>query len=145
MGPAFADLAGVRIEENWVKVESEGEERLEHTRLVLAFDDVAKLNGHGAFTNQKITFQKDGDEFLFKQQIIKERTEEPAESTPETEELARVLFEGYTFTYTLVMPGRVVASNGTVADDGRTVTWEWPLYELAHLDEIEMTATSREE
>lgn len=145
LGPAFADLKGVRIEENWAKLEGEGDERREHTRLVLAFDDIEKLNGHGAFKNQELTFQKDGNEFLFKQVILNERAEEPEEPTKESEELARTLFEGYTFTYTVVMPGRVIDTGGTVGEDGRTVTWEWPLYDFANLDEIIMTAKSLKE
>jgi hypothetical protein len=145
LGPAFADLEGVKIEENWTELEGEGEERREHTHLVLSFDKVERLNGHGAFKNQKLTFQKNGDEFSFKQVIHNDRKEEQEESTEESEELARTLFEGYTFTYTVVMPGRVVDTGGTVGDDGRTVTWEWPLFEFANEEEIIMTATSQKE
>ncbi|MEE9457414.1 MAG: hypothetical protein V3W11_09730 [bacterium] len=145
LGPAFADLEGVMIEENWTELEGEGEERREHTHLVLSFDKVERLNGHGAFKNQKLTFQKNGDEFSFKQVIHNDRKEEQEESTEESEELARTLFEGYTFTYTVVMPGRVVNTGGTVGDDGRTVTWEWPLFEFANEEEIIMTAKSQKE
>ncbi len=143
LGPAFADLDGVTVEENWVKIEEEGEERREHSRLALAFDKVERLAGRGVFEKQELSFQKEGNEFAFAQNIRNEPEEEPEEYSEESEELARSLFEGYTFTYSVVMPGRVVDTNGTVAEDGRTVTWEWPLYEFSNQETIIMTAASR--
>lgn len=143
MGPAFASLEGVTVEENWIKMEGEGEERVEHTRLILAFDDVDKLNGHGVFEDQAMTFEKKGKKFIFTQTITHEAEEKEEESSPESEELARALFEGYTFTYSVVMPGKIVETNGTTGEDGRTVTWEWPLYEFTQQEEIVMTATSK--
>lgn len=143
LGPAFAGLDGVTVEENWVKIEGEGDERREHTRLVLAFDKVERLAGRGVFEKQELSFQKEDDEFAFTQTIQNERTKEPQEYSKESEELARSLFEGYTFTYTVVMPGRVVDTNGTRGEDGRTVTWEWPLYDFSNQEKIVMTAASR--
>jgi hypothetical protein len=145
LGPAFAGLKGVTVEENWAKVEGEGDERREHTHFVLGFDNVERLSGHGVFKNQDLTFQKDGNEFLFKQVILNEREEEREEPTEESEYFERTFFEECTFTYTVVMPGRVVDTTGTVGDDGRTVTWEWPLYDFANLEEIKMTAKSQKE
>ncbi len=142
LGPAFADLDGVTVEENWVKIEEEGEERREHSRLALAFDKVERLAGRGVFEKQELSFQKEGNEFAFAQNIRNEPEEEPEEYSEESEELARSLFEGYTFTYSVVMPGRVVDTNGTVAEDGRTVTWEWPLYDFSNQETIIMTAVS---
>ncbi|UCH77282.1 MAG: hypothetical protein JSU81_05950 [Candidatus Coatesbacteria bacterium] len=147
MGPAFAELEGVTVEENWARTEGEGDDRREHTHLLLAFEDVEILSGQGIFENQDLTFEKKGKEYVFTHEIRNVR-EQPAaetaeESSEENEELARALFEGYTFTYTVVMPGDVTDTNGIVADDGRTVTWEWPLYDFAQQEEIVMTATSR--
>lgn len=143
LGPAFAGLDGVTVEESWVKVEGEEDERREHSRLVLAFDKVESLAGHGVFEEQELSFQKDGDEFAFTQTIQNELEKEPQEYSKESEELARSLFEGYTLTYTVVMPGRVADTNGTLGEDGRTVTWEWPLYDFSNQEKIIMTATSR--
>jgi hypothetical protein len=36
-----------------------------------------------------------------------------------------------------------VETNGTLGEDGRTVTWEWPLYEFTQQEEIVMTAISK--
>lgn len=143
IGPAFAGLEGVTVEENWVKIEGEEDEQREHTRLVLTFDKVESLAGHGVFEKQELSFQKEDDEFAFTQTIRNEPEKEPQEYSDESEELARSLFEGYTFTYAVVMPGRVVDTNGTLGEDGRTVTWEWPLYDFSNQEKIVMTATSR--
>jgi len=143
MGSAFASLDGVNIEENWIKLEGEGEDRVEHSKLALAFDKVENLTGRGIFEDQAMTFDKKGKKYIYTQTITHERDEPEEETTPESEELVRSLFEGYTFTYTVVMPGKIVESNGTVGEDGRTVTWEWPLYEFTQQDEIVMTATAK--
>ncbi len=143
MGPAFADLEGVAVAENWVKVEGEGDDRREHTRLALNFGDVGKLVGHGIFDKQELSFRKEGDNFVFAETIHNNPQE--SESSAESEELARAMFEGYTFTYTVVMPAAVVETNGTLAENQRTVTWSWPLYDFATLDEIVMTATAAAE
>jgi len=143
LGPAFADLDGVTVEENWVKIEGEEDDRREHTRFVLSFDTVERLAGHGVFEDQELSFQKEDGWFAFTQTIQNLPKKEPQEYSKESEELARSLFEGYTLTYTVVMPGRVVDTNGTLGEDGRTVTWEWPLYEFSNQEKIVMTASSR--
>jgi hypothetical protein len=142
MGSAFTALAGVTVEENWVKLEGEGEDRTEHTRLALGFDKIENLSGHGVFKDQELSFSKQGKKYTFTQTIAHE-LEEKTEEAAEYEDLSRSLFEGYTFTYTVVMPGPVVETNGTLADDGRTVTWEWPLYDFTQQEEIVMTAASK--
>lgn len=145
LGPAFAGIKGVTIEENWTKIEGEGDNRREHTRLVLNFDEVERLNGHGVFKNQQLSLKKKSKEFVFTQVIHNVQKERSEEYSEESEKLARTLFEGYTITYTVVMPGRVVDADGTVNDDGRSVTWEWPLYDFSNEEEIIMTATSRKD
>ena len=143
---SFADREGVRIDEKWAKLEAEEDERLEHIHVVVAFDDIEKLNVSDILENQKITFRSTGDGFIYEQAIIRERGEAAEEALePEYEELTRTLFEGFTFTYTVVMPGRVVESNGSIGEDGRTVTWEWPLYDFVKKEEVIMTAKAAKE
>ncbi len=145
LGPAFAGLEGVQVEENWTRVEGEGDKKREHTHLALAFDKVETLNGFGVFKNQELSFEKVGPKFVFTQVIRNERADDEEEASPESEELARTLFEGYTFTYTLTMPGSVSETNGTLTEGGQTVTWEWPLYDFSNQEEIKMTAVSSED
>jgi hypothetical protein len=143
MGPAFADVDGVAVEENWTKLEGEGEDRRAHARLALAFEKIENVAGRGIFENQNMSFDKQGKKYVFTHTIRHEAKGESEDSTAESEELARTLFEGYTFTYTLVMPGKIVETNGVPGEDRRTVTWEWPLYDFSQQEEIIMTATSK--
>jgi len=148
MGPAFTNVAGLRIEENWARRETVSEggatSKKEHTRLVLSFDDLALLQGRGMFGKQELSLKTKSGKCTFTQLIRNDKKkEETGETSPETEALTRQMFEGYTFSYEVVMPGEVTDTNGTVAADKRTVTWSWPLYDFTEMEEIKMTATSK--
>jgi len=148
MGSAFANVAGLKIVENWALLETTGEgasaSKKEHTRLVLDFDNLELLKGHGIFAKQDLAFKTKGGKCTFTQLIRNDRKKEKAEEpSPETEALTRQMFDGYTFSYEVVMPGEVTDTNGTVAADKRTVTWSWPLYDFTEMEEIKMTATSK--
>ncbi|MGD8718711.1 MAG: hypothetical protein PVH29_07800 [Candidatus Zixiibacteriota bacterium] len=142
LGAPFEGVEGVTIEDQWEKVEGEGDERQTHSHLVLSFDKIGTLNGTGAFENQEMSFEEKDGKYVFLQTIINEHEEDPKEVTPESKELARALFEGYTFTYSVEMPGKITETNGTVGEDGRTVTWEWPLYDFASAEKTVMSATA---
>jgi hypothetical protein len=142
LGAPFEGVEGVSVEEQWEKVEGEGDERQTHSHLVLSFDNIGVLNGLGAFENQEIAFEEKDGNYVYSQIIVNEHEDDPEEATPESEELARSLFEGYTFTYTVEMPGEIIETNGTVGEDGRTVTWEWPLYDFASAEKTVMTAVA---
>jgi hypothetical protein len=148
LGPEFAKLEGVKVKKNWTKVEGEPGNRREHTRLAVTFDKVERLNGNPfSLGNEEFSFKKKGKEFAFTHSLglgneQKEKTEDLSE---ESVELLRGLFGDCTVTYTVVMPGRVADTNGTVSKDGRTVTWEWLGYDLSTEKDMpsRMTATSR--
>jgi hypothetical protein len=148
---AFTGLEGVTVEESWTEVEGEGPDEREHIRVVVAFDKVETLTGNHVFENGEFSFKKKGKEFAFTQVLKPHYGEEPEDFPGEgNEELVRDLlerFEDHTITFTVVMPGRVADTNGTVSEDGRTVTWAWSLYEVGLREEkkIMMTATSRKE
>jgi hypothetical protein len=97
-----------------------------------ALDDTPSFGESGSIKwgteSRKVTFE----------QRIRNETEE--HEAAEDEELTRSLFERYTWTYEVVMPGPVTETNGTVSADGRTVTWTWPLFDFALIEEVVMTA-----
>jgi hypothetical protein len=84
-----------------------------------------------------VTWETKGGETTFEQKI---RNDTEEYEVAEDEELMRSLFEGYTWTYEVVMPGPITQTNGTVGADGRTVTWTWPLFDFTRVEEIVMTA-----
>jgi hypothetical protein len=77
------------------------------------------------------------DEASF-EQVIRNDVEEYENA--EDEEFMRSLFESYTWTYEVAMPGPITETNGTIGPDGRTVTWSWSLFDITRLEEIVMTA-----
>jgi len=145
MGPAFQGLEGVTIEENWIRRE-EAEDKdgtaREHSHLVLTFDKLERLNGHGVFTKQELAATTKGKKIAFSHIIRNDQEKEEAGTTPEAAAFAREILAAYTFTYTIEMPAAVTETNGSLAEDNVTVTWRWPLYELSEQKEVKMTATA---
>ncbi len=88
------------------------------------FKNVEDLNGYGIFAIgsdivQTITVADEGDTRTFTQTCTLQMTVE--EDTD---------LSAYSFNYTLTLPGSVIETNGTVAADGQTVTWTFPLSDL---------------
>ena len=142
MGPAFADLPGITVKENWAKYEDKDDSRFVHTHLALTVDKLERLDGVGIFKATTFTLKTKGKGWTFAQNIVneQEKTEKPS---PESEALAAEMFKGCTFTYILETPGEVKTTNGTLAEDKRTVTWSWPLYDFSKMEKVEMKATTK--
>lgn len=141
MGPAFANIPGVSIEENWAKFEGEGENRKTHTRLVMAVDKIERLNKIGVFKDTTLSCAKKSGKLVFAQKMINENKKKE-ETSPDTDQMMRELFKGYTMTYVVTMPGEVKQTNGTLGEDKRTITWQWSLYDFSKMETIELTATA---
>jgi len=132
----FEGKPGVKLLESFTETdEATGVEHHHITFNVKSPDALEDLPSFGE--SGSIKWETKGDEITFEQQIRNETEEYEA---PEDEELMRSLFEGYTWTYEVVMPGPITETNGTVGADGRTVTWTWPLFDFTLLEEIAMTA-----
>ncbi len=142
MGPAFKNLAGITVAENWVQREEVEGKKIIHSKLVLDVDRLDRLNGVGLYKDTTFTSGKKGKDVAFGQVTLNKR-EKKEEPSPESEELVRKMFEGYTFTYVVEMPGEVKSTNGTLGADKRTVTWKWPLYEFTQMEKVEMTASAK--
>lgn len=141
MGPAFADVAGVSIEENWAQFEGEGENRKTHTRLVMNVDRIERLNKIGVFKDTTLSCAKKSGKLVFTQKMINENKKKE-ETSPDTDQMMRELFKGYTMTYVVTMPGEVKQTNGTLGEDKRTITWQWSLYDFSKMETVELTATA---
>lgn len=141
MGPAFANVSGVKVEENWAKLEGEADARKTHTHLVMTVDKLEKLNGVGVFKDQVFNLKKKGKTLTFTQLI--HNSQEKKDSSAESEAMAKEMFKNYKFTYVLETPSEVKSTNGMLGEDKKTVTWSWPLYEFSQAKDIEMTAATK--
>ncbi|MCP4230269.1 MAG: hypothetical protein GY771_08995 [bacterium] len=96
------------------------------------FKDAEDLNGYGIFEVgddlfQTISIEDDGDERVFSQTcIIYTVVEEDTDLSP------------YEFNYTLKTPTPVTSTNGTLYEDGYTVSWSYWLGYLID-NPVEMT------
>jgi len=142
MGSAFAAISGVTIEENWAKYEGEGDARKTHTHLVMSVDKIEKLSKVGVFKDTDLSLGKKSGKLTFAQKMVNNQ-QKKEETTPETDQMMRELFKGYTMTYVVTMPGEVKETNGTLSEDKRTVTWQWSLYDFSKMETVELTATAK--
>jgi hypothetical protein len=120
-------------------VEMDEETKVEHHHITVNVESSDALDGLPSFGGESgiLQWKTGGGEATFEHKLYNE-TEAYADA--EEEALMRSLFEGYTWTYEVVMPGPITQTNGTVGADGRTVTWAWTLFEFAMTEEIVMTA-----
>lgn len=129
----YAD-SNVTVSDITVVVPAEGEEGSHEATYNLTFGDVADLNGYGVFAvedkmTQVFALADAGDTAVFTQTCT---------LTMEVEDPSQL--SDYKFTYSLTCPGAVTETNGTLAADGNTVTWEYPLPDLIN-NTVEMSAT----
>jgi len=119
-------------------VETDEETKVEHHHATFDVESSDALEGLPSFGETgSVKWETGGDETAFEQKIL--NVTEEYESA-EDEELMRSLFEGYTWTYEVVMPAPVTQTNGTIGADGRTVTWSWSLFDITRVEEVVMTA-----
>ncbi|UCE26756.1 MAG: hypothetical protein JSW52_10485 [Candidatus Coatesbacteria bacterium] len=129
---------GVVVGDSYVEIDEEANVEHHHAEFTVessgCLDDWSFIHNLG-----EIDWKSDGDELVFEQKLINE----PAKDMePEEAEFTRAMYEGYDYTYafTVVMPGPVTETNGSLGDDGRTVTWSWPFSDLTVEYELTMTA-----
>lgn len=130
-GEPGVEILGFSVETD----EATGVEHHHVTFNVESPDALEELPSFGE--SGSVKWETKSGEVTFEQRIRNDTEEYEA---TEDEELMRSLFEGYTWTYEVVMPGPITQTNGTVGADGRTVTWTWPLFDITLLEEIVMTA-----
>jgi len=129
----YAD-SKVTVRDIAVVVPAEGEEGSHEATYHLDFENVADLNGFGIFAiKDKMT-----QTFAIVEGDGTATFTQTANLTMEVEDTSQLT--DYKFTYSLVCPGNVTETNGTLGADGKTVTWEYPLPDLINKT-VEMTAT----
>lgn len=126
--------SNVTVRDINVVIPAEGETGSHEATYYLDFDNVADLNGYGVFAvedkmTQVFSLADTDDTAVFTQ---------TCNLTMDVEDTSGLT--DYKFTYSLTCPGNVIETNGTVAADGKTVTWEYPLPDLINKT-VEMTAS----
>jgi hypothetical protein len=122
---------GVELKD--VKIESD--ETITDVYLLIKFDNVLDLNGHGVWDeNQVIGTRIEDGTLVFIQDI----------SNPDARILSseeKKLYDSYVFSYSLRLPNDVVKTNGLSSKDRRTVYWEYPLSVIEANPHLQMHAS----
>ncbi len=116
-----------------VKIKSD--ESLDEVYLLIEFDNVLDLNGHGVWDeNQVIGTRIEDGNLLFIQDISN-----PDARTLTAEE--KQLYDSYVFGYVLHLPNEIIETNGLRGKDNKSVYWEYPLSVVESNSHLQMHAS----
>ena len=137
-----ADLAapGVKVE----KFETKTEGDQQHFYVHLTFDNVTSLNKTKTFKEMQVTWKEDGGVTTFSQVLKAKKKDAGAAQGDDAmgKQMASAMFGNAAFKYNVKFPSKVLPApdtNGTIAEDGQTVSWSFPLVEMDSGDKV-MTA-----
>lgn len=137
-----ADLTapGVKVE----KFESKTEGDQQHFYVHISFDKVTNLNNTKTFKEMPISWKEENGTVTFSQ-VLKAKKKEAAPSGDEAmgKQMAQAMFGNAAFKYSVKLPSKALpspATNGTISEDGKSVSWSFPLVELDSGDKV-MTAS----
>lgn len=135
---------GVKVEKFETKTEGENQ----HFYVTVSFDKITDLNQTKTFKEMPFEWtQKDG-KIYFKQTLKGKNEAKKGEKKPEDEmakNMAKAMFGNAAFTFKVTLPSKALPApetNGTIADDGRTVSWTFPLVDLGDSSK-DMTAVCK--
>ena len=140
----FSEVPGCKIEDDSYSYDAETE--MEHFSAKLKLDDLNGINGYGLYEEDKtLSVTEENEVITYREVLMLRRKETPSDTIPDDEmseddKMLREMMEGYSFTYRVIMPGKVTETNGKIDEDGRTVTWTWPTSEFIGLGETEVYA-----
>lgn len=137
-----ADLAasGVKVE----KFETKTEGDQQHFYVHLSFDNVTNLNKTKTFKDMQITWKEDGGVTTFSQ-VLKGKKKAAGGTEGDEQmgkQMAQAMFGNAAFKYNVKFPAKVLPApdtNGTISEDGTSVSWSFPLIEMESGDKV-MTA-----
>jgi len=139
-----ADLKapGVKVE----KFETKTEGDQQHFYVHISFDKVTSLNNTKTFKEMPISWKEENGTVTFTQVLKAKKKEGAAKAGGDDamqKQMAQAMFGNAAFKYSVKLPSKALpspATNGTIADDGKTVNWTFPLVEMDSGDKT-MTAS----
>ena len=129
-----ADLKapGVKVE----KFETKTEGDQQHFYVHISFDKVTSLNNTKTFKEMPISWKEENGTVTFTQVLKAKKKEGAAKAGGDDamqKQMAQAMFGNAAFKYSVKLPSKALpspATNGTIADDGKTVNWTFPLVEM---------------
>jgi hypothetical protein len=131
---------GVKVE----KFEQKTEGDQSHFYVTISFDNITDLNQTKTFAKMPFQWKKDGSVCTFSQTLIGEKKKENESADDQMgKQMAQAMFGNAKFQFKVKLPNKAMPSpdtNGKIAEDGKTVSWEYPLTELSSGGDKVMTA-----
>lgn len=120
-------MKGVKVE----KFEQKTEGDQAHFYITVSFENIKDLNQSETFKNMPFDWVKSGNVTTFTQTLKgnKEKKEESADDQM-GKQMAQAMFGNSAFKFKVTLPAKALPSpdtNGTIAEDGKTVSWNVPL------------------
>lgn len=133
-----ADLQakGVKVE----KFETKTENDQQHFYVNISFDKITDLNQTKTFKEMPFEWTKEGSVVTFKQ-ILKGKKDPKTSGAGDEmgKQMAAAMLGNATFKFEVKLPSKPLPSpdtNGTIAEDGRTVKWQFPLLEVSENEKV---------
>lgn len=120
-------VKGVKVE----KFEQKTEGDQTHFYITVSFENIKDLNQSETFKNMPFDWVKSGNVTTYTQTLKgnKEKKEESADDQM-GKQMAQAMFGNSAFKFKVTLPAKALPSpdtNGTIAEDGKTVNWNVPL------------------
>lgn len=121
-------VKGVRID----KFEQKTEGDQANFYITVSFDNIKDLNQSEMFKKMQFDWIKNGNVTTFTQTLKgnTEKKEEAGGNDQMGKQMAQAMFGNAAFKFKVVLPAKAMPSpdtNGTIAEDGKTVSWTIPL------------------
>lgn len=133
---------GVKVEKFETKTEGENQ----HFYVTLSFNKITDLNQTKTFKEMPFEWSERDGKVYYKQTLKNKDEGKSKEGKPEDEmakNMAKAMFGNAAFTFKVTLPSKALAApdtNGTIAEDGKTVSWTFPLVELTDSSKVMTTA-----
>jgi hypothetical protein len=128
------------------KVSQREDERDVYITAEVEFKEVSDFTDLESFEQMPMSLEQQGSEFIFKQRITEEKSEEEAaevkeegaetaEMDEEAKQMMAAFFEGYELSFTVNAPTEITSHNlGELSPNRKSVTYTIPIMEMESLE-----------
>jgi LppM domain len=114
------------------KFETKAEGDQQHYYVYLSFKKITDLNETKSFKQMRFAWNESDKQVTFQQVLEGEKNKQ--DSNPMGDQMASAVLGNAKFKFKVKLPGKALPApdtNGTIQEDGKTVSWEFPLLEAS--------------
>ncbi len=123
------------------KVELKAEGGLQHVYVTVNFKKITDLNQTKTFKEMPFEWGEEGKVIVFRHTLKNKNPQGDGsgESTQMGDQMAQAMLGNAALSFKVKLPDKALPApdtNGTILEDGKTVTWRFPLVEMGKGDKI---------